>query len=84
MYSIDDILADEHLAAIGYFTEAEHPSEGRMRSVAVPTEWSKSPPAITRHAPLLGENTAEVLREAGYSEADVQALASAGVIGLAG
>src|ERR671935_286050 len=54
------IIADR---AIGYFRTVEHPSEGRVRSMAVPSEWSDSPPEYRRHAPRLGEHTREVLAE---------------------
>ena len=66
MNTIDDILADPHLAAIGYFSVREHPSEGRIRTLAVPSEWSESQPEYRRHAPRLGEHTREVLGEVGY------------------
>jgi crotonobetainyl-CoA:carnitine CoA-transferase CaiB-like acyl-CoA transferase len=68
MNSLDDVLGDEHLKAIGYFTTTDHPSEGPIREIAIPTEWSVSQPASTRHAPRLGEHTLEVLREVGISE----------------
>src|SRR6266571_2254534 len=68
MNSLDDIVADPHLAAIGYLRTVEHPSEGRIKSLAVPSEWSRSAPEYRRHAPRLGEHTREVLREAGLSE----------------
>ena len=67
MNSIEDILADPHLAAIGYFSVREHPSEGKIRTLAVPSEWSESQPEYRRHAPRLGEHTREVLTEAGLS-----------------
>jgi crotonobetainyl-CoA:carnitine CoA-transferase CaiB-like acyl-CoA transferase len=78
MNSIDDILADPHLAATGYFRMVEHPSEGRIRSMAVPSEWSESPPEYRRHAPRLGEHTREVLREAGLSEQTIDELVRSG------
>ncbi len=78
MNSLEDILADPHLAAIGYFQTREHPSEGRIRTMAVPSEWSESPPAYRRHAPRLGEHTREVLREAGLEEAAIEALIRSG------
>ena len=78
MNSIDDIVADPHLAATGYFITREHPTEGRIRSMAVPSEWSESQPEYRRHAPRLGEHTREVLGEAGYSEAQIDALLAAG------
>jgi crotonobetainyl-CoA:carnitine CoA-transferase CaiB-like acyl-CoA transferase len=67
MNTLEDVLADPHLAATGYFRTVEHPSEGRLRSMAVPSEWSESPPGYRRHAPQLGEHTAEVLREVGLA-----------------
>jgi crotonobetainyl-CoA:carnitine CoA-transferase CaiB-like acyl-CoA transferase len=68
MNSLDDIVADPHLAAIGYLTTVEHPSEGRIKVLAVPSEWSESAPEYRRHAPRLGEHTREVLKEAGLPE----------------
>jgi len=79
MNSLADIVADPHLAATGYFRIVEHPSEGRIRSMAVPSEWSESPPEYRRHAPRLGEHTREVLREAGFSDEKISALLKSGV-----
>jgi crotonobetainyl-CoA:carnitine CoA-transferase CaiB-like acyl-CoA transferase len=78
MNSLDEVIADPHLAAIGYFTEREHPTEGRIRSMAPPAEWSESPPAFRRHAPRLGEHTREVLREAGYADAAIERMIGEG------
>jgi crotonobetainyl-CoA:carnitine CoA-transferase CaiB-like acyl-CoA transferase len=74
MNSLDDIVADPHLAAIGYLRAVEHPTEGRIKTLGVPSEWSDSPPEYRRHAPSLGEHTREVLREAGLGDADVDNL----------
>ena len=82
MNTLKDIVEDPHLAAIDYFRPVEHPSEGRIKSMAVPSEWSESKPEYRRHAPRLGEHTREVLREAGYSDAQVDALAASGAARL--
>jgi len=79
MNSLEDILADPHLAAIGYFAGVDHPSEGRLRSMSVPSEWSETSPAYRRHAPRLGEHSREVLREAGYTDAAIDALLAQGI-----
>ncbi|HJS38971.1 MAG TPA: CoA transferase [Burkholderiales bacterium] len=78
MNSLEDILRDPHLAAIGYFMPVEHPSEGRLLSMKVPSEWSETEPAYRRHAPRFGEHTREVLREAGYSDAQIDGLTKNG------
>src|SRR5258706_62033 len=78
MNSLDDVVADPHLAAIGYLKTVEHPSEGTIKSMAVPSEWSDSVPDYRRHAPRLGEHTREVLQEAGFSTEKIDALLSAG------
>ena len=78
MNSLADIVSDPHLAATGYFRSIEHPTEGRIKSMAVPSEWSESKPEYRRHAPRLGEHTREVLREAGYAEAAIEAMIASG------
>ena len=78
MNSLADIVNDPHLAAIGYFRPVEHPSEGRIRSMAVPSEWSQSVPAYRRHAPRFGEHTREVLREAGVAEDEIERMIASG------
>lgn len=78
MNSLEDVLADPHLAAIDYFHEVEHPSEGRIRVPAVPSEWSGSQPGYRRHAPRCGEHTREVLREAGFGEPEIERMIESG------
>jgi len=78
MNSLDDIIADPHLEAIGYFRQMEHPSEGRIRSMAVPSEWSETSPEYRLHAPRQGEHTREVLREAGLDDAAIDAMIACG------
>jgi len=83
MHDLAGLLADPHLAAVGFFRQVEHPSEGRLRQTAPPLHWSGSVPAPARPAPRLGEHGEEVLREAGLDEAAIRALADAGVLRLA-
>jgi crotonobetainyl-CoA:carnitine CoA-transferase CaiB-like acyl-CoA transferase len=74
MNSLADILSDPHLAAIGYFDAVEHPTEGRLRSMSVPSEWSESQPGYRRHAPRLGEHTREIFSELGFSKEKIDQL----------
>jgi crotonobetainyl-CoA:carnitine CoA-transferase CaiB-like acyl-CoA transferase len=72
--SLEDLMNDPHLNATGFFSTIEHPSEGRLRSMAVPSRWSESSPGEPRPAPRLGEHSVEILREAGYTDVEVDAL----------
>jgi crotonobetainyl-CoA:carnitine CoA-transferase CaiB-like acyl-CoA transferase len=74
MNSLDDVLSDEHLLAIDYFRTIEHPSEGLIKDIAIPTEWSVSRPEVARHAPSLGEHTIEVLSEVGLDAQTIDEL----------
>jgi crotonobetainyl-CoA:carnitine CoA-transferase CaiB-like acyl-CoA transferase len=82
MNSLEDILKDPHLAAIGYFTPVEHPSEGTLLSMKVPSEWSETKPELRRPAPRFGEHTREVLKEAGYGDEAIEAMAKSGAARL--
>jgi crotonobetainyl-CoA:carnitine CoA-transferase CaiB-like acyl-CoA transferase len=74
---LEELPDDPHVQAVGLFGEAEHPTEGRYRTVRSPVSFSGAPFRIRRHAPRLGEHTAEVLREAGLSGAEIEAVLAA-------
>jgi formyl-CoA transferase len=78
-----DLPNDPHLKATGYFTEREHPTEGRIRTTASPFDYSATPTTFTRHAPHLGENGPEVLREAGFTAAEIDRLTACGAMKVA-
>jgi crotonobetainyl-CoA:carnitine CoA-transferase CaiB-like acyl-CoA transferase len=65
--SIEDLFNDPHLNAVKLFEEHEHPTEGTLKLARFPLKFSKSPAAIRRLAPNLGEHTDEVLREFGIT-----------------
>ncbi len=83
MNSIEDVVHDPHLAASGFFAIESHPTEGNLLATRTPTDWSESQPGALRPAPRLGEHSAEVLREAGYSAGEIAELARRGVTLLA-
>jgi crotonobetainyl-CoA:carnitine CoA-transferase CaiB-like acyl-CoA transferase len=53
------------MKAVGMFGQAEHPSEGAYKTIRAPVSFSSAPFRIRRHAPRLGEHTAEILQELG-------------------
>jgi crotonobetainyl-CoA:carnitine CoA-transferase CaiB-like acyl-CoA transferase len=60
-----EVFADEHTQAREMEVTVEHPVEGTIRALGIPVKLSDTPGAVRRPAPLLGEHTEEILREAG-------------------
>lgn len=60
-------MQDPHYAARGMVQELDHPKLGRMKTVGIPTKFSRTPGQIRRAAPLHGEHTDEVLLRFGAS-----------------
>lgn len=80
MHTFESLLQDPHLDDIGFFSEMEHPHVGTIRQMAVPSEWSGTPPGAATPAPRVGQHSREVLREAGYDEARIDALVASGAV----
>ena len=76
--TVDDLLEDPHLKAVGFFEEYDHPTEGRLRRVTSPAKFSKSTPGFQFGAPHLGEHSLEILKELEFSEEKIQELLDAG------
>ncbi|HRO57790.1 MAG TPA: CoA transferase [Burkholderiaceae bacterium] len=76
--TVEDLLTDRQLVDSGFLRMAEHPAVGRIREPGSPVDMSRTPTAVRRSAPGIGEHTAEVLTELGYREVEIQRLGSAG------
>jgi crotonobetainyl-CoA:carnitine CoA-transferase CaiB-like acyl-CoA transferase len=61
--SVDDVLHDEHLEALGFFHRDTHPSEGDVRTIGIPIKFSRTPGSVRRLAPQLDQHREEILRE---------------------
>jgi crotonobetainyl-CoA:carnitine CoA-transferase CaiB-like acyl-CoA transferase len=81
--SLEDLIDDEHLNAVGFWKTIEHPTEGTLRTPAFPIAFSDSPADIRRHAPLLGEHTVEILSEAGLDQATIDSMIESGATKVA-
>jgi len=70
----DETLADPHVQARGMIVELDHPIIGRMKTIGPPTKFSGFDYAVRMPAPWLGQHTAEVLAETGYSSEEIASL----------
>jgi formyl-CoA transferase/CoA:oxalate CoA-transferase len=66
--------------ATGMIVEQDHPRAGRFTTMASPVKLEKTPGTIRTGAPALGEHSREVLREAGLTPAEIDALAAERII----
>jgi crotonobetainyl-CoA:carnitine CoA-transferase CaiB-like acyl-CoA transferase len=78
MHDLESILQDPHLTATGFFPVVDHPSEGKIRSMKASARWSETQVEPSRLAPRLNEHGSEILREAGFSEAEIETLVREG------
>jgi len=74
------VFADPQVLARDMVIETEHPTLGHFRTLGSPIKMSATPPNVARRAPQLGEHTAEILTEAGFSEEQIAALRGARAI----
>jgi len=70
--SLEDLFQDPHLNDVGFFEREEHPSEGTIHRTRIPNTFSGGMRHTPLPAPRLGENTAEVLAESGYSATEIR------------
>jgi crotonobetainyl-CoA:carnitine CoA-transferase CaiB-like acyl-CoA transferase len=81
--TFDKVFNDPHLAQRAFFTDAPHRTLGPVRQLGSPMRFSATPVRIERAGPPLGGDSAEVLRELGVGDAELEALARDGVTVLA-
>ena len=69
-------------ASRDFFEEVTHPVIGTSRYATLPMKFSRGPVRLhERHAPLLGEHTAELLSELGLTRSELDTLETDGIIG---
>jgi formyl-CoA transferase len=79
VHDLQSLLQDPHLVETAFFAAVDHPTEGAIRSMRVAATWSDTPSMPARLAPRLGEQSREILAEAGFSAEEIVKLEADGI-----
>ena len=71
-----EMLTNPQVVANGILVETDHPQAGRLRQARPAARFSATPAAIRQGGPALGQHTAQVLAEIGYTPADIETLSA--------
>ena len=80
MLEFDEVLEGQFAKERGMVLEIDHPLEGKVRQLASPFRLSETPPTFRNFAPVLGEDTVEILQGIGYKDAEVKELQEGGIV----
>src|SRR5574341_114016 len=78
--TIREVFDNPQIKHMGIPKQIAHPKMGTSNLVGSPINMSATPPKFFRPAPLLGENTDEILKQFGYDEGAIEELRANGVI----
>lgn len=80
VYGYAELLQDPQVVHNGSFVKHQHPTEGTITMPGFPYRFTTTPARVRRGAPLVGEQSREVLTDIGYSELDIDNLMDSGVV----
>jgi len=73
-HTLDSLMEDPHLQDVGFFQKVDHPTEGRIVNMALPSKTSFGGRKDFLPAPKIGQHSVEILREIGYDDAAIEAM----------
>ena len=78
--TIPEVFDNPQIKHLGIPRQIAHPQMGTSNLVGSPINMSDTPPRFHRPAPLLGEQTEEILKRLGYGKEAVEELRTSGVV----
>jgi len=72
IYTLDQVFKDPQVLHQKMYLEIDHPQMGKIPMTGLPVQLSENPPGTFLPPPILGENTAEILRDFGFSDVEVE------------
>jgi crotonobetainyl-CoA:carnitine CoA-transferase CaiB-like acyl-CoA transferase len=79
--ALDELVSHPQIQAGRHVDEFDHPVLGRIHQANPAVRFGSERAGLLRPAPAIGQHSAEVMRELGFSGADIDALLQAGVMG---
>ena len=83
VHAFGEALTHPQTLARGMVVDLVHPEAGPTKAIGCPIHFSRTPMRSDRPAPRLGEHTRELLREYGYTDAEVAGFINDGVVAAA-
>jgi crotonobetainyl-CoA:carnitine CoA-transferase CaiB-like acyl-CoA transferase len=80
IYGVDEVFADPQVEHLGMAVPLQHPRRGAIAVVGQPITLSRTPASVVSTLPEAGEHSTEILREAGYGDADIDRFREARII----
>jgi crotonobetainyl-CoA:carnitine CoA-transferase CaiB-like acyl-CoA transferase len=80
IYKVDEVFADPQVQHLGMAVPLHHPQRGDIHVVDQPVVLSRTPARVVSTLPEAGAHTDEILREAGYCDADIARFRSEKII----
>ena len=80
IYNMDQVYKDPQVLARRMLVDLDDPELGTIHNIGIPVKLSATPGEIRTRAPMLGEHSAAVLLEKGFSQAEVDDLVAEGVV----
>ena len=83
IHTLEEALHHPQVIERGMVQKLPHPVLGDMPSVACPVRFDSQAPMSLSAPPLLGQDTAAILAEIGYDDADIESLRARGIVTIA-
>jgi crotonobetainyl-CoA:carnitine CoA-transferase CaiB-like acyl-CoA transferase len=78
--TLDEVFQDPQVREYGFPVDVAHPTMGTVRMVGNAVDMSRTPPAIDRPPPVLGEHSDEILIALGYDKMTLAEFRRKGII----
>ncbi len=80
VHTLEEVLEDPHLLSRGMITKVPDPRRGETVQIGFPAQFAQELNYQRSPAPVLGENTDEILQGLGYSRQEIEGLKKDGTI----